>query len=616
MMNESSYNCSVRIRKGQPIRRLIHTFSGPWLKWETGKEGFFQLIDCTVDGTPVEFSMRPSPEDAGFEPESRTFTWTPRQIHTGETKIFEFNAISGDATYPFKILITIEEVRVAPRREQHAQALTRFLMDKRIASPLIIGIYNHLGEGRSAFLSLIEDEIKKANQNLDRIHPRQSKRFHVVRFDASEYDDQEKIWLALLKLLFGKYKEEHGSRAKIAYWQHILMKIGRERKITLLLALLLSVLILLSIRFVINLPVTIAPNTDVTGTVLASILLGLTPLVYAFISFVAIPAFRRTSTLFIKPTYDELKTKIKYPDYRDRLGTRVEVIESLNTLVDVWLKETADKIVVMVDHIDNCSEESIAGFFEALELFNTNADYKQINFIIPMNPAPVRLALAAKNLHRLEVEQPGIRDKIALGQEILESCVTFPYTLPPITDYASLIKEWLPAFDSHWTRRDIMDIGEDAFLYDEQDKLVLSELINTITVSFRPVKSMEVKKIVEFLLLAKEKWKMHKEMEQHEHVDLLEFRHEFISWFFLEYFFRDHAEHLITYLKLHKEELANGSFMDLVRISYPIQPLDERFDLKTLFVFLKDVPLNPKGQQYLLLSHQISKSIIPRNTGE
>ncbi|WKA54472.1 P-loop NTPase fold protein [Planococcus shixiaomingii] len=611
MALESSDNYRVIIEKGQPVRYLIHTFSGPWLKWETGKEGSFQLDDNNPDGTPLDYSMLPSPEMAVFEPESRTFTWTPRRIHTGETKTFEFHVTSAGVAYKLQVLITIEEVRDNPTRQQHAQALTRFLMDKRLHSPLVIGIYNDWGEGRSAFLNLIETEINRANKNADTLYPRQFQRFHVVRFDASEYDDQEKIWLALLKQLFNKYQEQHGNKAKLAYWKYVLLTIVRERKITLLLALLLSALIFLAIRFVINLPVTVAPGTAVTGGVLASILLGLTPFVYAFITIVAFPAFKRTSILFIKPTYDELKTKIKYPNYRDRLGARVEVIESLNALINVWLSKTSDKVVVMVDHIDNCSEESIVEFFEALELFNTNTDYEQINFIIPMNPAPVRLALAAKNLYRLEVEQPGIRDKIALGHEILESCVTFPYTMPPITDHADTIHKFLPPYDSHWTDRDRMDIGEDAFLYDEQDKLVLTELLNTINVSYRPIKTAEVKRIVEFLLLAKEKWKTANELNRYDSVDLLEFRHEFISWFFLEYFFPDHAEHIITYLKLNKADLLNSSFMDLITIAYPIRPWEENFDLETLFVFLKDLPLNLTVQEYIQISHRISKSIVP-----
>ncbi len=88
MTIESSYNYTVQIESGQPVRYLLHTFSGPWLKWETGKEGSFQLIDSTPDGTGAGFSMLESSEDAVFDPASRTFSWIPRRIKTGETSIF------------------------------------------------------------------------------------------------------------------------------------------------------------------------------------------------------------------------------------------------------------------------------------------------------------------------------------------------------------------------------------------------------------------------------------------------------------------------------------------------------------------------------------------------
>ena len=101
MVPESADNFNVQIPKGQPVRYVIHTFSGPWLKWEIGKEGSFQLADDNPDGALLDYSMLPSPENAVFDPETRTFTWTPRGIKTGETKIFDFEAASGDAYHRF-----------------------------------------------------------------------------------------------------------------------------------------------------------------------------------------------------------------------------------------------------------------------------------------------------------------------------------------------------------------------------------------------------------------------------------------------------------------------------------------------------------------------------------
>ncbi|MFO8070068.1 MAG: P-loop NTPase fold protein [Alkalibacterium sp.] len=605
---------SVIIEAGQPLSFSHDTQFGPCFKWKDKESGSFKFKDRDGAGNVLDYSMVSSLDNAIFDPETRIFFWSPKGKKIGNTVTVDFDVTAGNQNYRTQVMITINKGTFipTPSRHQHAKALTRTLMDKRINSNLTIGIYNSWGEGRSTFLDLIETEMLKYNIKKDDLVQSQINQVHVVRFNASEYNEQEKIWFSLLKQLFNKFKEERGFTAKKQYWKHIILREFKEQWSVLLLATLLATLLTFFIYFIIwvfNI------NIVTDSEFVAASLLGLSSIATFFIYKVAIPIFKKTNTLFSNSTYDELKTKVKYPNYESRLGTREEVKNSLNDLIKIWIKDSNDRIVVMVDHIDRCSEESIVQLFESLDLFKSNQEYESINFIIPLNLESVCLALASKNLYAIDVENPNRTDKVTFGERILESYVTFPYTMPPITHYEDIIRGLLASGDGSWREEHKDALDEDAFLYDDEDIEVLEDLIQKINMDYLPLKPMEVKKILNLLILSKEEWKIRKELKRdlkygkYKNFSLLDFRREFISWFFLEYFFPSEAARIVNYLSCHKEEFLDKKFVDLKTELYP-RPGKKNFSAYNLFIFLDTIKLDEIGQEYIQVSHEILKRII------
>ncbi|MGE7948154.1 P-loop NTPase fold protein [Lysinibacillus sp. NPDC093688] len=61
--------------------------------------------------------------------------------------------------------------------------------------------------------------------------------------------------------------------------------------------------------------------------------------------------------------------------------------------MNTWIKNSGDKIVIMVDELDHCSEKTIVEFFEAPQLF------LPIESIVHVNQEAVCYDLANNNMH-------------------------------------------------------------------------------------------------------------------------------------------------------------------------------------------------------------------------
>lgn len=620
------------IEENQPIVSFAKTKHGRWLKWEAGKEGRFKVEEHDGHGNQLTYTHISVPEGAEFRPENRTFSWRPTRqqakIHT-----IKFLVSNGKSTAIREVIITVEDPAREPSRENQAKEIGRIIADKRTVLPLSIGIYNSSGEGRSFFLDMIEGELNALNDKKDRLITEQCNQTHTIRFDASEYKDQEKIWFSLLNNFFMKFEKEQGLVAKRKYIWTVVKKLWRKREQEVGFALLIIILLTMGALYFVenvlsesallttNLP---AFQGVANSLILVTAILASTSKV---VQKVFLPVYKKANALFIEPLSEEFSSKLKYPDYKQRLGSMEEVKETLDDLLHVWLKKSDDKVVVMVDHLERCSKEVIIEFFDALHLFLSNQNYKRIVFILPFDPVPVSLALASKNLNLLDDEKASKEEKFNVGRAALNSYITLPLEMSPSINYSRIIESSLPLLTSKH-RLNLMlhehhKAHEDTFLYTEEDQEKLKILISNIN-QMRHVSPREVNILINALLFSKERWKsisvMKKDLNynRYKNFSLLNFRNQFLSIFLLEYFYPEIAKKIVANLDRNSATYKNKTFKEFRNALYltasPADPVTPN-SLDVFFEDLDHLQFNDKELhglflEYLLISHEISKKLL------
>lgn len=611
-----------KIEENQPITTFATTKHGKWLKWEAGKEGSFKVEKLDGHGAKLSYTHINVPEGAEFTPENRTFNWKPTRqqvkIHT-----VKFLVNNGKSTAIREVIITVEDPVKEPSRENQAKEIGRLIADKRTLLPLSIGIYNSSGEGRSFFLDTIAGELKDLNDKKDRLIREQCNQTHTIRFDASEYKDQEKIWFSLLNIFFMKFEKEQGLVAKRKYIWTVAKKLWRKREQEVGFALLIiTILTFGALYFIEN---AIAPQFES----LANSLIVVTAIITAtseVVKKVFLPVFKKANALFIEPLSEEFSSKLKYPDYKQRLGSTEEVKETLDDLLNIWLKGSDDKIVVMVDHLERCSKEVIIEFFDALHLFLSNQNYKRIVFILPFDSVPVSLALASKNLNLLD-EKASKEDQLKIGRASLNSYITLPLTMSPSINYSGMIECSLPLLTCKPRLNLILHehnkAHEDTFLYTKEDQEKLKILISNIN-QISHVSPREVTIIINALLFSKERWKSIAVLKRdlnynrYKNFSLLNFRTQFLSLFLLEYFYPEIANNLFSSLENNSAVYKNKTFKEFRNGLYLNSSPKDALTPDSLNLFFEDLDhlhfndneLNGLFLEYLLISHEISEKLL------
>lgn len=611
-----------KIEGNQPITSFATTKHGKWLKWEAGKEGSFKVEELDGYGEKLSYTHINIPRGAEFTSENRIFNWKPTKqqvnIHT-----LKFLVNNGKSTAIREIIITVENPEKEPSRENQAKEIARLIADKRTLLPLSIGIYNSSGEGKSFFLDMIECELSVLNDKKDRLITEQCSKTHMIRFDASEYKDQEKILFSLLNNFFMKFEKEQGLLAKRKYIWTIVKKLWRKREQEVGFALLIIILLTFgALYFVEN---TMASQFES----LANSLIVVTAIITAgsdVVKKVFLPVYKKANALFIEPLTEEFSSKLNYPNYKQRLGTTEEVKETLDDLLNIWLKRSDDKIVVMVDHLERCSKEVIIEFFDALHLFLSKQNHKRIVFVLPFDPVPVALALASKNLNLLD-EKASKEDQLKIGRASLNFYITLPLTMSPTINYSGVIESSLPLLTGKHRLNLILHENnkahEDTFLYIKEDQEKLKTLINNIN-QISHVPPREVTIIINALLFSKERWKSIAVLKRdlnynrYRNFSLLNFRAQFLSLFLLEYFYPEIANNLFSSLENNSTVYKNKTFKEFRDGLYLNSSPKDALTPDSLNLFFEDLDhlhFNDKELkglflEYLLISHEISKKLL------
>ncbi|NRG43881.1 hypothetical protein HRF87_03790 [Bacillus sp. CRN 9] len=473
-------------------------------------------------------------------------------------------------------------------RLEHAQEISKLLSNKQTLTPLTLGIYGNWGEGKSTFLRLIETELGNINKMIEDSREEEIiyNKTHVVRFDASEYNDQDKIWYSMLSQLFAKYEEEVGILAKVKYGLGMFKRSFNENKWNYIINISLLVLFLIWI-FVYSKDKSILEvitENDVIINILGVIS------TFTVATNIVLPIIKRLKFL-TKPMSDNLISQLKYPDYKDLLGTREKVKENLDVLIKAWTKRSGDKIVVLVDELDRCSEETIVEFFEALQLF---LPVDSIVHVIAINEETVCFALANNNIHYFDKEFVPNSEKLAFGKNYLEKYITIPYYLPYENSYNQYINHLLSENSSNDYYR----------VFTEAEKEILIKIIMDVSKT-QHITPREMKKIINLLLLSKERLiNINKKKEK----GIIVKFEEHLSWFLLKYFYSDASNQVINYLKMYYRNNKYKKFKEissnlLYRKEFNESPKAEQ--VKKLFKYIDELRVD-----YILISNKISETLI------
>lgn len=473
-------------------------------------------------------------------------------------------------------------------RKQHAEEISKLISNKKTLSPLTLGIYGRWGEGKSSFLRLIESELNVLNTKIkkDKTAKSQYNKTHIIRFDASEYNDQNKIWFSMLSQIFAKYEEDLGIIAKVKYGYCLLKKSFKENPWSYIINLFIFSLFILWIIIFIKDKSIVEVLKDNT---LYSNFFGLFSTIAVAINIVK-PILKKMSFLS-KPMSEKLISQLKYPEYKNLLGTREEVKDNLDVLINAWTKKRGDKIVIMVDELDRCSEKTIVEFFEALQLF---LPVESIIHVISINQEAVCYALANNNLHFFDSEIVSNNEKIIFGQEYLEKYITIPYQLPHQQNYEKYINYLLTDSSE----------SESSNIFSDTEKSIFIKSISEIN-KYKRITPRELKKIINLLLLSKER--MTSVTLKKESEFILRFD-EYINWFLFKYFYPETASFIIEYIEINSTYNSLKPFKmikDFLFLGKDITKIDNAEEASKFFKYLDGIRI-----EYILLSNKISESLI------
>lgn len=421
-------------------------------------------------------------------------------------------------------------------RRAYSQVLAEYIVNRKTDTPFNVGVFGEWGEGKSSFLKLIEQEINVLEKE-DKID--ENYKTHVVRYDASEYSEQNKIWACILKKLFSKFEEEKGLSAKLLFSYNRLIKEFRKNLWKYLIRLCTVVLIVFwGFMF----------NKNITGIqefkkILLYGSIGIIPLVMGVINII-IPLIKNQIKI-AKPLADLVETNINLPSYRKDLGIRENIKEDLEDLLEVWLKRDKnnkkykERLIIFIDELDRASEQGILELLEALQLF---LSMKQIVIVISVNFRSVCNALRGK-LEHFNKDSFQKADRIRFCINYLEKYISIPIYLNYEGGYDNYISKLLFEKGKEYGNNEIKEEvavseasktlqDEEKFVFDSNEKSLIKNVLNHIN-NIRHITPREVKKVVNILILSKQIcMNSNQESSDREKIDF----ENYIRWFMVAYF--------------------------------------------------------------------------------
>lgn len=475
-------------------------------------------------------------------------------------------------------------------REIYAKILVRHIVRKEVETPINIGVFGDWGEGKSSFLKLMEKEVQYLNEK-KYMHTCYT---HVVRYDASEYDEKNKIWASILSALFKEFENNKRSFGKLTY---AFNGIKNSLKDNALKYIINGLILLSTIAWIMYFGSTDTPISEIKNNVLG--IVGIVPLIM-FITNLLIP-FIKQQLAFIQPLSSRVLSVLKFPDYKQELGSRENIKSTLKDLLKVWIEGKNERIILFIDELDRCSEKVISEFFNALQLL---LSVKGITVVLSVNYKTVCYSLASNNKFYFEGAISNEK-KIEFGVDYLKKYINIPIHLPRTCKYEEYITDIIVKINNNTNILvNLSDEGEqvnitaeaeaeiDARVFDAQEEILINRILEW-TNKQKHLTPREVKNIINILVLSKEIIIIRNKMTTADKTVNFE---KYIKWFFFHYFNRVNASKLIQKIQSGKEVLKYNTIEESIK--------EEKLDCfgdsemaKTMISVLNDI----RGEEAILL---------------
>ncbi|MFB8590209.1 P-loop NTPase fold protein [Enterococcus casseliflavus] len=435
------------------------------------------------------------------------------------------------------------------KRKLSVDDLASIINTQNNEASLNIGVIGEWGSGKTTFLRLLYGNLSK---NVDN---------NVVWFNASQYEDQEKIWFSLLQRVSDKYLSSKICCKRIRFvWKTLKKNNDFHLLIIPLFFLVISTFALSYLFFSIS---NIIDHPALFGF-LNSVLAALSASVGAF---TGTKFFQITNNLiiYVLSIIDDdkelLKENFKYPNYKKLLGTREKVRSDLKIYRDLMKKNKDSKLIIMVDELDRCSETTILSFFSSIEAF---LNIPGILFVFSINPDIV-YPVVSKLVINSDKYGTETVDKRKSGADFIDKYIDLYFTLIPPTNYDDYVAELLENIDE---------------IVAENIKSV-KQVINLISLQ-KEVTPRQVKKILDTSLVF--------------HKEFIDFTFEEITTiFFMQYYFSDFITFILSFNIKPDTKFANyyetTEFRDRLKKFKDVESTSSSLNtsvLKESMKFLKD----------------------------
>lgn len=443
-------------------------------------------------------------------------------------------------------------------REMYANILARHIVKKNVQTPLNIGIFGEWGEGKSSFLNLMESKLNDLN-NKDYRHMCES---HIVRFNAYEYNEKNKIWSSILSKLFQEFEESEKVCGSIKYACKKICDSFKQNIALYIINIIIIVLTLFWFSSIVKFDGSMSIMIDEGWKII-----GVVPSIM-FLTNVFIPFIKKQMSI-LQPISETIISRFKSPNFKNKLGFRENIKSSLDDLLKVWINSEDERIVIFVDELDRCSSATVAEFFDALQLF---LSVEGITVVLSVNYKTVCYSLAEHNSHFFNSDVKK-REEMEFGIHYLEKYISIPIHLSRNDSYEMFIDEvfdiingsdkipnnkvdFNKLFEENNDEDESKKSDLKTFTVSEED--LINKIINWVN-KFRYITPREVKNIINTLVIAKDVCVLSNKKALYDENVVFK---KFIKWFLFQYFNRNLADRLIEFLNNSKYENASIDELD------------------------------------------------------
>lgn len=297
-----------------------------------------------------------------------------------------------------------------------------------------IGIMGEWGSGKSFLISRLREKLNK--EGIPNV---------VIKATATQHGNT--IWYTVLLSVSQYYLNNNQDNYSCKYIPNEFIKLFKKYKFILKsifskkspLLLLLNILVIL------------------LGVILSYCYKNI------LISLPTLPAYKTLYSI-IKETFslnNNFFNNYTYPDYKKTLGESEQVKLELNIHKELILKNTENKLVIIIDELDRCSKGNLMNFFDSIENF---INIENITFIFSLNPK----ILQYKNT--------------SLDTTYLDKYFKIPYYLPPITNFSNFIQHKISGIFNEKEIESIINLVEKISLYRNITPRLLNKLFNLIII--------------------------------------------------------------------------------------------------------------------------------------